>query len=105
MQRKRRGDKWWETAEWAYQYGAVSVRTLCGELGIDRPYFMQQARERGWEIIGKEPLVELRKLHRQAASKPGQEAVAAFYLERIEAMEDAHQCLIRMVRECEVEAA
>ena len=106
MKRTKRNDRWWIRAAFVYEYAAVSIRSLAAELAIDRPYLIDQIRRRGWQIVRTEgTAVELRKLHRQAASKPGQEDEAAHYQRRIEAVEDTHAHLVRMVRACEANPA
>jgi hypothetical protein len=106
MARRKRSEEWWIRAGYAFEYAAVSVRSLCDELAIDRPYFISQIRARGWEIIRTEgTLVELRKLYNRAVSKAGERTPADYYLWRIEAVEDAHAHLVRMVRECEANPA
>ena len=99
----RRSKEWWERAGYAFEYGAVSIRALCDELRIDRPYFCKQRDVRGWQIIRKPTVAELRKRYDRAAAKRGYEAIAVRLATKIEAVKDAHDALIRMVREAERE--
>jgi hypothetical protein len=99
----RRSKEWWDRAEYAYQYGARSVRALCNELGIDRPHFCQQRDLRGWQIMRKPTLAELQKQYERAAMRRGYEATAAALAAKIIAVKDTHDALVRMVRETERE--
>jgi len=99
----KRSREWWEQAEYAYQYGARSVRALCHELGIDRPHFCHQRDLRGWQIIRKPTLAELQKQYERAATRRGYETTAAELAAKIAAVKDTHDTLIRMVRETERE--
>jgi hypothetical protein len=99
----KRSNAWWQAAEFAYQYGAVSTRALSDELRIDRPYFSKQRDIRGWQIIRKPTLAELQKQYERAAMRRGYESTAAELAARIAAVKDAHDTLIRMVRATEQE--